>query len=438
MAPTTPVPTKDLKELFIKEKFELPREQAPEQDTRESSLVVSDKSSGKFHSVLQRVDKILALINSQIFAIHSSKMAPTLRAGGYNGRTRNSQANSRPQRGVSCLSVNSDSAIMEKSGHKNSQTDHNNSKPSTNSTSQGAVRKTLLQAQGQQALAEGCQKQIQFQGHPSPLKILPGGLPGYGEASRLGDDFGQDQGLESHELDSQSLLCQVSKSPTSPCPLPPQLQHEQSQHQEPQKCQQKQGLEKLYLRRNDQDGQVPSRDLSTSRERQNSEAGSNATGCSRILIPSSSSHGSHVSLPEYPNPINPANEAFHHAFEINLQHMEDYTKTCAHVIVKKLKNSVLEFDKVAKSQIQFVEQQESTMSMIKKGLPRIAEKLAAVCEYLPKLEANISTQNSRQMSRIEQQLEEDSSQDQVIVEKIESLSNRFKQLEEDTLNKIQS
>ena len=91
---------------------------------------------------------------------------------------------------------------------------------------------------------------------------------------------------------------------------------------------------------------MPPRDLSKSGEREDSEARSNASGPSKILI-SPSSHGSHISLPENPNPINPANEAFHHAFEVNMKHMEDFTRAAVHAIKKKLNGCLTDFSTIS-------------------------------------------------------------------------------------------
>ena len=173
-------------------------------------------------------------------------------------------------------------------------------------------------------------------------------------------------------------------------------------------------------------------------ERDHSEARSNASGPSRILT-SSSSHGSHVYLPEYPNPINPANEAFHHAFEINMKHMEDFTKVCAHAVKKKLNSCLNDFSEISQSHKQFLDKQYSTMDLIRKGVPTIAENLSELCEFMPKMEANLSTQNSRFMSRIENTIEDHSSQSEQILHQVEKLAHNFKDLaKEDTKNKLDS
>ena len=184
---------------------------------------------------------------------------------------------------------------------------------SISSKSQGKIRETLLQTQRQQTLAEGREEQIQLPSNKGPPTLLPGGLPGYGETSGQGESLGENQGLEPPGVHSKPLLHQSGKPTTPPCPTTSQhLQSNEPSIQEPQKYPEEQSLEELNLRRNDQDGQIPPRDLSTSGEGQDTEARSHASGSSRIL--ENLSMSSSIFLPEYPNPIDPGNEAFHHDF----------------------------------------------------------------------------------------------------------------------------
>ena len=432
MAPTTPVPTENLKDLFIKERFEAPREDSIEQETRESSIIVSDKSSGIIQSIIDSVDKVLLLTNSELSALQQFKMAPNLRHGGYNGRTRKLQPEVQPQGRTSRMSAHS-----EISHRNNNIADQNVPHTPISSNQQGKIRAILPENERRQALAQGCEEQVQLQSHQGPSQVLPGGLPGYGETPRQRENLREDQRLESPEPHSQSLLHQTSGNSTSSCPSTSQLQHVQSQLQASQEYSQEQSLEELYLRGDDQNGQIPPRDLSTLGERENSEARSHASGPSRILN-SDLSRSSSIFLPDYPNPIDPGNAAFHHAFEVNLKHMEDYTKTCAQAIVKKLNGSLKEFKDISKMHTQFLDKQYSTLETMRKGVPTIAENLSQVCEFLPKMEANISTQNSRFMARIENFMEDQSSQTEQLLKNSDKLAQNFKNLEEDTRNKLDS
>jgi len=435
VAPTTPVATNKLKDLFITKPFEEIKIDPKDQKERESSADISEKSSGKLSIISNRLDNILELINSQIYSIQSYKMAPKLRPRGYNGRSRQSQSPNNPRRGISTLSVYSDSEI---SIHNNEQnTDSNVPQNIIPSTNQGKIPQTLSQIEGQQTLAQRCAQQKQLQSHKSPSQILPGGFPSHGESSRQGESLRENQRLGSNESYCESLLSQSGESSTPQRPSTSQFQHDQSPLQTSQKYSKKQSLEKLHLRGDDQDGQISPRDLSTSGERENSEATSHATGPPRLLI-SPSSNGSHVSLPDFPNPINPANEAFHHAFEVNMKHMEDFTKACAYAVKKKLNSCLSDFAEISKSHKEFLDKQYSTLNLMRTGVPTIAENLSQVCEFLPKMEANISTQQSRFMTRIENNLEENSSQMENILNKMERLSQNIIDLDENTKNKLES
>jgi len=81
-----------------------------------------------------------------------------------------------------------------------------------------------------------------------------------------------------------------------------------------------------------------------------------------------------------------------------MKDMEDFTKAAVNAINKKLNGCLFDFSTaISQSHKESFEKQKTAMNLITKGVPTIAKKLSQVCEFLPKMEGNLSTQNSRFM-----------------------------------------
>ena len=160
-------------------------------------------------------------------------MAPTLRPRGHNGRHRSSQTQS--ERGISSLSVHSDTEI-----NNNFKDYRKHNHPNVPQKFKPSVHPRKIQT----THSEECAKKV--------AQVFPGGFPGYSEPSGQGESFRDDQRLESIGIECESLL-KKNRNPHIPhCPSMSQLQPEkQALTQTSQECSEEQSLEELQLRGND-------------------------------------------------------------------------------------------------------------------------------------------------------------------------------------------
>jgi hypothetical protein len=198
------------------------------------------------------------------------KMAPlSLRPRGYNGRFRETTSD----RGFPQASV------IPKNKKKNSKTQSINDQSSVNSSTGGEIRKILLQNEREQSVAQGREEQEQLQSYSSPFKILPGGLPCYGPTPRRGIGSQENQRLGSQNFDGRNVFStpRTRSHQKRSESLPPKSSQKQKL-ETPKECKQKQRMEEPNLPRDDQDGALSPRVLSTSGKREDSPSTAKTDG----------------------------------------------------------------------------------------------------------------------------------------------------------------